>query len=178
MKPVSPLRDPSCPILLEAMTSEGSGPSSPSGGIRMVSDDGRTEIDGLRVRLADGQVWTLPYRAPSGDDPEYDALLTMIDEANDRSEGLRAELALTIFLLHRAYDLDSDRLNALLSFEPESPDLPTLQDAIHSLVLVSMERSRAALSTLAEASEGRSPGPHAPLAAPKRKSPLGMLRFF
>jgi hypothetical protein len=101
-------------------------------------------VAGRWVRLADGQEWSLPVRSAVGVDPEYDALLGVVFEAESRAEGLRAELALTIFLLTRNYVLSSDALDRLLRFASADPALATLQRAVHELVLESMELSRAA----------------------------------
>jgi hypothetical protein len=101
-------------------------------------------IEGRRVRLADGRAWSLPLRDPVGEDPEYDAILAAVNEAEDRSECLLAEFALTIFLLTRNYDLRPDPLETLLSFPQGDPALAALQEAVHALYLESVRRSRAA----------------------------------
>jgi|GEM_PF-1389145 len=98
-------------------------------------------VDGPRVRLADGRVWTLPHRDVSRDDPEYDALVAAVFEAEDEAEALRAGLALTIFLLDRNYDLGPDALSALLTFPPGDPDLVELQRDVHALALKSARRT-------------------------------------
>ncbi len=101
-------------------------------------------VDGPRVRLADGQSWSLPLREPVGLDPEYDALLALVLDAEDRAEGLRAELALTIFLLTRNYDLTPGSLDALLNIEPNDPALNELQRVVHQIACESIEWSRRA----------------------------------
>ena len=139
---------------------------------------GNGPVDGVRVRLSDGGSWTLLYRDPFGNDPEYDALLQAVFEAEDRAEGLRAELALTILLLDREYKLPPDRLSSLLSFEPESPALTALQAAVHDLVLVSMERSRAVSARLQDTLSPRMPGTAPQGSSPVRARPLGSIRLF
>lgn len=125
----------------------------------MSPEDSRTDDlghgDEVRVCLSDGRTWALPLRASAGSDPEYDALLAAVCEAADRAEGLRAELALTIFLLDRTYKLPADRLGSLLSFEPESPALDALQRSVHDLALRSLERRRAARRSGSERPAGR-----------------------
>ncbi len=135
--------------------------------------EGSGNVNEVRVRLSDGNCWGLPLRAAVGSDPEYDGLLAAAIEAEDRPQRLRAELALTIFLLDRAYELPPDRLGSLLSFEPESLALIALQTAVHDLVLRSMERSRAARSEAARAS-----GSPALKHATKRAPRFGLLRRF
>lgn len=98
-------------------------------------------VDGPRVRLADGGVWTLPHRDLSHDDPEYDALVAAVFEAEDGAEALRAGLALTIFLLDRNYALGPDALSSLLTFPPGDPDLIALQRDVHALALKTARRT-------------------------------------
>src|SRR5437868_6310544 len=78
-------------------------------------------VDGRRVTLADGRNWALPPRDPSRADPECDALLSALLDAEDRPESLRAGLALLIFLLDRNYSLGPADLSALLTFPPGDP---------------------------------------------------------
>jgi hypothetical protein len=107
-------------------------------------------VAGTNVVLADGQSWTLPERRLDHDDPEYVAMLRMVHEAEDRSEVLRAELALTIFLLSRNYELTPELYRTLLDFEPGDPDLVALQSEIHALALaqVALLRSEARTAEL------------------------------
>lgn len=83
-------------------------------------------LPGVRIRLADGQEWTLPG-APSGDPgpeaggPEPDALgadyagiVAAILEAENEAERRRAELALGIALLARNYRLAPSDFRAVL----------------------------------------------------------------
>jgi hypothetical protein len=112
-------------------------------------------VDGPRVRLADGAEWSLPLREAGRDDPEYDAILAIIAESEDQTEALRGELALTIFLLTRNYDLPADSLDALLRFAPGDPALAVLQQAVHQIARESFERARGAMSS-------RAGKPHAP----------------
>jgi hypothetical protein len=104
-------------------------------------------VEGIRVLFADGGLWSLPLRDPGEAQEEYDALLAAVCEAEDRAEGLRAELALTIFLLEQNYDLAADQLFALLSFSPSDPHLAALQEAVHGLVIESLDRIRQARGT-------------------------------
>jgi hypothetical protein len=97
-------------------------------------------IEGRAVRLSDGQEWWLPFRDPARDDLEYDALLAVICEAEDRVEGLLAELALTIFLLTRNYELAPNQLERLLQFRADDPSLRRLQAAVHEVVVESLRR--------------------------------------
>jgi hypothetical protein len=94
--------------------------------------------------MADGNDWSLPIRSAVCADPEYDELLQVVCEAENRSERLLAELAMTIFLLTRNYNLAPDGLDGLLRFGAGHPGLTSLQQAVHDLGRESMERSRTA----------------------------------
>src|SRR5437763_1354519 len=78
-------------------------------------------VEGAWVRLSDGSEWSLPRRDPTCVDPEYDAQLRAVFEAEDSAGVLRAELALTIFLLLRNYVLPPRDLSRLLTFAPGDP---------------------------------------------------------
>lgn len=90
-------------------------------------------LEGVDVRLADGHLWTLPIRETPRDDPEFDALLKAMAEAEDRAERFRLELALTILLLSRNYDLSSNQIRSLLDFSQGDPALLELQDDLRRL---------------------------------------------
>ena len=108
----------------------------------MVDEQARrraTFQEGTRIRLADGQFWSFPGRWSDHADPEYDATFVAIFEAEDVAERLRAELALTILLLSRNYDLTPEQFQELLGFPPDSPSLLEMQRAVHEMVL---ERAR------------------------------------
>jgi hypothetical protein len=99
--------------------------------------------DGTEVRLADGNVWTLPAAAAlleQGEtlnrvDEGLSGLLGAIPEAEDRSEQLRAELALAIHLLGWNYRLGPNEYRTLLEFAPGSPLLGTSQQAFHAVAM-------------------------------------------
>lgn len=92
-------------------------------------------VEGVAVQLSDGGHWTIPDLSSPRDDNDRDELLTAAHEAEDPFEGRRAELALTIFLLRRNYDLGPEDFQALLSFAPDDPALSALQRTMHDLVL-------------------------------------------
>ena len=89
-------------------------------------------VEGASVRLADGQIWTLPERLAEAPDPDYDAILNAVFETENATDRLRAELALTIFLLGRNYHLTPDDFQAILGFGPDDPNLAETQRAIHA----------------------------------------------
>jgi hypothetical protein len=103
-------------------------------------------VDGPRVRLADGQEWSLPLREPYGDDLEYDSLLALVTGSEDHAETLRAELALSIFLLTRNYELSPEALDSILRFASDDPDLNALQRAVHEVACESFRRGQTARS--------------------------------
>ena len=82
---------------------------------------------GATVRLADGRFWSLPRRVDSRDEPEYDALIAAVRQAEDHREALFAGHVLLIHLLDRNYALSPDVLGALLSFPAGDPALAQLQ---------------------------------------------------
>ena len=94
---------------------------------------GAKTIEGSPVRLADGGEWILPVFDPRND-PECAALLAEVSEAEDRADLLRAELALTVWLLRRNYELSPAQFEALLSFPEGDPRLSALQATVHQLV--------------------------------------------
>ncbi len=100
-------------------------------------------VAGPTVRLSDGSEWSLPLREPSGVDLEYDGLLRMVAESSHPDETLRAELALTIFLLTRNYDLTAQSLGRLLRFAPGDPALIVLQRDVHAIARESLRRVQA-----------------------------------
>ena len=99
--------------------------------------------DGTEVRLADGDFWTLPAAAAllkqgetsSSADEGLSGLLGAILEAEDRSEQLRAELALAIHLLGRNYRLGPGEYRAILGFAPDSPLLGASQQTFHAIAM-------------------------------------------
>jgi hypothetical protein len=88
-----------------------------------------TFCPGLDLRLADGQVWSLPLPGPIGeggaapeqgrseptwDNPRYKAIVRAGLEAEDEGDLFRVEMALAIHLLHWNYNLDADDFEDLL----------------------------------------------------------------
>jgi hypothetical protein len=80
-------------------------------------------LPGLGLRLADGQVWSLPIPADAEgdpavssmawDDPGYQAILRALVDAQEEGERFRAELALAIHLLSWNYNVDRETLGVL-----------------------------------------------------------------
>ncbi len=95
-------------------------------------------IEGRWVCLSDHNRWSLPIRDPALIDPEYDSLLLAVSQAEDKNEALFAELALTIHLLTRNYQLLPSDLDGLLRFGPDRDTLSLLQRDVHLLVLASL----------------------------------------
>jgi hypothetical protein len=105
---------------------------------------------GLDLRLADGQVWSLPLPGPAGegetaaerggsgatwDDPRYRAIVRAGLEAEDEGDQFRAEMSLAIHLLHWNYNLDADDFEDLLDDHGEIRRRNDLSHAFHALGL-------------------------------------------
>jgi hypothetical protein len=96
---------------------------------------------GPSIRLADGQPWTFPDPAEvaagrgAGVEPEFEALVRAVFEAEDRPDRLRCELALAINLLGRNYELTPVEYRRLLGFPPGSSELARAQAEFHALAL-------------------------------------------
>jgi hypothetical protein len=95
--------------------------------------------DGMKIRLADGQLWTFPAPTNVPDSEiasfgsEYPGLIQAIMEAeSDSGRGL-AELSFAIFLLGYNYCLSSADYVQLLSFAPGSQELNNWQSAFRSV---------------------------------------------
>ena len=93
--------------------------------------------DGVKIRLADDQVWTLPSPTkPSESEtgsfgPEYPDIIQAIIEVTDSSEQRLAELALVIFLLGHNYNLSPLDYECVLGFSSGSPESAAAQLAFH-----------------------------------------------
>ncbi|MFO0908517.1 MAG: hypothetical protein U0794_09170 [Isosphaeraceae bacterium] len=112
---------------------------------------------GIPVRLADGRSWCLAPPSALDGDPQFDALLAGVEQADDQFERRRAELALAIFLLTRNYDLSAAELNSLLSFEHDAAGRDTFALSVHALartLLVARRESGPALSVGSTRGEG------------------------
>jgi hypothetical protein len=105
---------------------------------------------GITVEMADGQPWSLPMPSLEDADAELQATLHAVFESEDRAERLRSELALTILLLARNYDLAAEDYQLLLSFAPDDPALSRLQQAVHAMVEKAANVSRSQLPSIPE----------------------------
>jgi hypothetical protein len=90
-------------------------------------------VEGTRIRLANGQVWTFPDHPPCAEDLEHIAVLREVGEAEDASDRLRAELALAIYLLSRNYHLMPKDFQVILEFAPGDPVLAEMQRSVHEI---------------------------------------------
>jgi hypothetical protein len=99
--------------------------------------------DGAWVRLADGNLWSLPLsgslRENQGElaaaGPTLTGLIEAVFESEDRAELRRMELALAIHLLGCNYQLGPTEYQSLLDFPPNSPLLLAAQEAFHAVAL-------------------------------------------
>jgi hypothetical protein len=95
--------------------------------------------DGVSIRLADNQFWTLPAAPKLSESDftvfgaEYTDIIQAIMEVNDSSEQYLAELALAIFLLGFNYCLSPSDYECLLSFPPDSLELTATQHTFHRI---------------------------------------------
>ncbi len=98
---------------------------------------------GLPLRMADGQVWSLPIpvekdgeagdRTAHWDDTNYRAILRAIAEAEDSGELFRAELALAVHWLQWNYALAEDDLDELLEDRDQGLARFILSEALRTL---------------------------------------------
>jgi hypothetical protein len=94
---------------------------------------------GKKIRLADGQAWTLPSPVREWSDKAhsdreaYNGLIRSINEAEDDSERRLAELSFAIFLLGKNYRLSPSDYEQLLDFGSPSSESIAWQVALHQL---------------------------------------------
>jgi len=90
-------------------------------------------VEGTRIRLADGQLWTFPDHPPYKEDLEHIAVLREVGEAEDAADLLRAELALAIYLLSRNYHLTPKDFQEILEFASGDRALAEMQRSVHEI---------------------------------------------
>jgi hypothetical protein len=94
---------------------------------------------GNKIRLADGQSWTLPSPIREWSDKAhcdrdtYSSLIRSMNEAEDNPNRLLAELSFGIFLLGQNYRLSPADYQQLLDFAPESRESIAWQIAMRQL---------------------------------------------
>ncbi|WP_406700478.1 hypothetical protein V5E97_16860 [Singulisphaera sp. Ch08] len=107
------------------------------------------------IQLADGQLWWLPQVSINSRDPLLCSLIKAVASADDDSERLRDELALTMVLLSRNYELNADVYPEILGFRPGDSARDELQRVIRHLALTAPQFTRPVLIPNLD----RSPGP-------------------
>lgn len=96
--------------------------------------------------MADDQEWTIPDPGcPEVRGAEYEALLQALTEAGDEADLLRAELALTIYLLCRNYRLAPDDYSAILGVSGDDDRLARVQAGCRAAASAHIARGRASL---------------------------------
>jgi hypothetical protein len=96
---------------------------------------------GRKIRLADGQLWTLPVPGPEWSDKahsnrhEYHGLICAIAQADDDAERCLAELAFAILLLDQNYCLTPADYQQLLEFPAKSRESAAWEIALGHLIL-------------------------------------------
>lgn len=123
-------------------------------------------LGGIPVTLADGQRWSLPMPPDEpGEDsdlllemfgPDYEELMEAIAEADDETDLLRLDLALSILLLARNYDLAPDALTRLLCF-PDRDDLARMRRASRPVLMAHVRAWDAERSASRRRNEAFSP---------------------
>lgn len=111
--------------------------------------------EGTRIPMADGQEWSFPNPPEPGADAQYDALAEARFEAEDWDEVLRIDLAISILLLSRNYDLSSADYTCIFDFEDDRTRLLCAQSKISELIASDSQRAvaRVAVPRAQEASE-------------------------
>jgi hypothetical protein len=89
---------------------------------------------GTWIRLADDQEWSFPDPPAPGVDVQYDALKEALFEAENRDEVLQIELAISILLLSRNYDLKPADFERILDFGDDRIRLRAVQSAVSSAI--------------------------------------------
>ena len=90
---------------------------------------------GSDARRGRSQARRGPAEVTAAHDPDCEATVAAVLEAEDEAERLRAELALAILLLATNYDLAPSDYGALLDYPPGDPALAAVQRAFHDLAM-------------------------------------------
>jgi hypothetical protein len=100
--------------------------------------------EGIWIRMADGQAWLFPRPLAPGLDPEYDATVRGLHEAEDHDEALRFELALGILLLARNYDLSPRDYEEIFGFGTDHAASTAMHAALSEMIAESIQPERLA----------------------------------
>jgi hypothetical protein len=92
--------------------------------------------------MADGQDWSFPAPPQPGVDAQFDALADARMEAEDRDEVLRIELAISILLLSRNYNLTPADYRCIFNFDGDCAQLGAVQTAISAMIGSPCHRER------------------------------------
>jgi len=84
--------------------------------------------------MADDQEWSFPDPPPPGLDAQYDALAEARHQAEDREEVLRIELAISILLLSRNYNLTPADYRRIFDFDDDCARLSAVQSAVSTMI--------------------------------------------
>lgn len=141
--------------------------------------------EGVRVILADGQDWTLPFEFSPAEpgtggprrgaglaespEPELRQLLREAWDAESEYEARHCDIALAIHLLRKNYDLGPDELQGLLGFSADSASGQALRVQLRSLVAEAARRRSGSLQVRPEA-------PHRSGLRPSLQHWIGRLR--
>jgi hypothetical protein len=92
--------------------------------------------------MADRQNWMFPHPPAAGIDREFDAMMRIHHESEDRDDERRIELAMAILLLSRNYDPRPDEYEAIFSFGTDQSARSVAQAAISELIHHDLEAQR------------------------------------
>jgi len=110
--------------------------------------------------MADDQEWSFPDPPQPGVDAQYDALAEARREAEDCAEVLRIELAISILLLSRNYNLTPADYRRIFDFANDCARLSAVQNALSEMISSRPDRepSTPATDEAARAGEAGRPG--------------------
>jgi hypothetical protein len=106
--------------------------------------------------MADDQEWSFPDPPERGLDVQFDALADARHEAEDRDELLQIELAISLLLLSRNYDLTPAEYRRIFDFDGDRARLGAVQSAISELICSHSRRERSAPVRVDAAKRGES----------------------
>jgi hypothetical protein len=115
--------------------------------------------------MADGCEWSFAHPPDPGVDSQYDTLLASRREAEDRDEALRIELAISILLLGRNYDLSPEEYTRIFDFGDDQLRLRSAQESVSALIARQTRAFEPAAQLCQQPAQTRECGPMGRLAS-------------